>query len=70
LDRVQTNIVYYDISCLGISAELFVSKLKEHGILALSLNANKVRMVTHRGIDKEDIRKSINVIESISTNLI
>jgi threonine aldolase len=69
LNRVQTNIVYYDVSGLGISAELFVSKLKENGILALSLNENKVRMVTHRGIENENIKKTIDVIEDISNEL-
>ena len=69
LNRVQTNIVYYDVSGLGISAELFVSKLKENGILALSLNENKVRMVTHRGIENENVKKTIDVIEDISNEL-
>jgi len=69
LNRVQTNIVYFDISNLGISAELFTSKLKESGILALSLDKNKVRMVTHRGIEKEHIKKAIAAIEKISKEL-
>jgi threonine aldolase len=69
LNRVQTNIVYYDVSGLGISAELFVLKLKENGILALSLNENKVRMVTHRGIENKNVKKTIDVIEDISSEL-
>ena len=65
LNRVQTNIVCYDISDLGLSAEMFVLKLKEKGILALPLTNNKVRMVTHRGIEAEHINKSAEVIENI-----
>jgi threonine aldolase len=66
LNRVQTNIVCFDITDLGTSSELFVSKLKENGILALTLTENKVRMVTHRGIEEEHIEKAIAVIENIS----
>ena len=66
LNRVQTNMVYFDITGLGISTDLFVSKLKENGILALPLTENKMRMVTHRGIEKEHIKKSVEVIENIS----
>jgi threonine aldolase len=69
LNRVQTNMVCFDISGLGISTELFVSKLKENGILALPLTENKVRMVTHRGIEEEHIKKSVAVIENISNEL-
>lgn len=65
LNRVQTNILYYDISSLGLSADIFVSKLEEKGILALAINENKVRMVTHRGIQGEHITKTIEIIENI-----
>lgn len=65
LNRVQTNIVYYDVSHLGLSAEIFVSKLKDKGILALPLAEKKVRMVTHIGIESEHIKKSIGIIENI-----
>jgi threonine aldolase len=65
LNRVQTNIVYYDVSGLGLSAEIFVSKLKEKGVLALPLAEKKVRMVTHRGIESEHIKKAVGIIESV-----
>jgi threonine aldolase len=66
LNRVQTNIVNFEISNLGISDEKFIKKLKEKNILALTLDNNKVRMVTHRGIKKENIDKTINIIANIS----
>ena len=69
LNRVQTNIVYYDVSDLGLSAEMFVMKLKENGILALPTNEKKVRMVTHRGIGTEHIKKSIGIIENLIDKL-
>ena len=65
LDRVQTNIVMFKIDNLGISDKKFISKLKEENILALTLDKNKVRMVTHRGINKEHIDKTIKIIAGI-----
>jgi threonine aldolase len=70
LNRVQTNIVCYDVGDLGLSAEMFVLKLKENGILALPLTNNMVRMVTHRGIEAEHISKSVEVIENIIDGLV
>jgi threonine aldolase len=69
LSRVQTNMVCFDISGLGASDDLFLSKLKQKGILALTVAKNKVRVVTHRGIEKEHVEKSIAAIERISNEL-
>ena len=66
LNRVQTNMVYFSIEGLAITADRFVSKLKENNILALALSENKIRMVTHKGIEKEHVEKSITTIETIS----
>jgi acetylornithine/succinyldiaminopimelate/putrescine aminotransferase len=50
---------------LGLSAEIFVSKLKEKGVLALPLAEKTVRMVTHRGVEGEHIQKAVGTIENI-----
>ena len=66
LRTVQTNIVHLDVSGLRITSEEFVSRLKAHGVLALTRDKTKVRMVTHRGIEKEHIEKTLNIAEDIS----
>lgn len=69
LENVQTNIVYFDVHNLGITSEEFVSKLKEYGVLALTRDRNKVRMVTHIGIEKIHIDRTLNVVEDIAKKL-
>jgi threonine aldolase len=64
LKRVQTNIIFFDVSQMKISAEIFTSKLQKNGILSLPLTKNTIRMVTHRGIEKEHIEKTILRIEN------
>jgi threonine aldolase len=68
LNRVQTNIVCFEVRGLDLSAELFVSKLREDGILALALGNKKVRLVTHKGIEEEHVKKAITVIEKIAND--
>jgi len=70
MDRVQTNMVLVDISRLGVTDDLFLSKLKKNGVLALTNAKNKVRMVTHRGIEKEHIEKAITAVENVTRELI
>lgn len=69
LENVQTNIVYFTVQNLGITAEDFVSHLKEHGVLALNLDQTTVRMVTHRGIEKTHIDRTLNAVEDIGRKL-
>ena len=69
LENVQTNIVYITVQNLGITADDFVSQLKEHGVLALGLDQTTVRMVTHRGIEKPHIDRTLNAVEDIGRKL-
>jgi len=66
LECVQTNMVLFDISGLGVADELFLSKLRENGVLALTNAKNRVRMVTHRGIEGEHIEKAITAVANVA----
>ncbi len=66
LKTVQTNIVLLDIAGLGISSKKFVSLLEERGVLALPREETKIRMVTHRGIEREHIERALTIIEEVA----
>jgi threonine aldolase len=65
LARVQTNIVVVDIDGLGVEDGVFVSKLKENGVLAGAIGKGKVRFVTHWGIEREDVETALDAIRSV-----
>jgi len=67
--QVQTNIVVCDVSGLGISAEQWVKKLDESGVKIGALSGSKVRMVTHRGIEEDDIHYTISTAEKAARDL-
>jgi len=69
LKNVQTNIVHLDVSELLVTSDQFVSKLREKGVLALPRDKKTLRMVTHRGVEKENIEKTLNIIDSIAKEL-
>ncbi|MBI4312138.1 MAG: low-specificity L-threonine aldolase [Chloroflexi bacterium] len=62
--RVQSNIVIFDVQ--DRPAEAFIAALKEKGVLASFPEGGRVRMVTHYGINAEDIDEALNVAESVS----
>jgi threonine aldolase len=63
VSHVQTNIVLYDVTGLGIGAEEWVTKMKELKVKAGAVDSGRVRMVTHRGIEKEDIEYTLSAAE-------
>lgn len=65
LDAVQTNIVYFDLDGENITAQQVVEKAKQKGLLLLSLGDKTFRMVTHYGIESEDIERAISVLSQI-----
>jgi threonine aldolase len=61
--HVQTNILLYDVTGLGISSEEWIAKMKELGVKAGPVDSARVRMVTHRGIEKEDVEYTLSAAE-------
>lgn len=64
--KVQSNMVTFDL-VESVDCDTFLLKLRENGILASAQAKNRVRLVTHRGIEREHIEKAIGAIESILT---
>jgi threonine aldolase len=69
LSQVQTNIVVCDVAGLGITGEKWIAKLNELGVKAGALEGSRVRLVTHRGIEKEDIEYALSVVEKTAIDV-
>jgi len=65
LGSVQSNIVNVDVSGLGIDAATFASHLDPLGIRGLPGLRSIVRFVTYRGVSRDDIERSLSVIEGL-----
>jgi len=63
-ERVQTNIVIFDVSETGKASFEICAELKEREILAIPFG-NSIRMVTHTDVSREDIDKTLQVLSLI-----
>jgi threonine aldolase len=63
LSRVQTNIVYFDVK--GMAAQAFEDACKERGLLGGATSAQRVRLVTHRGIGVADVQSALAICEQV-----
>jgi threonine aldolase len=62
---VQTNIVMLNVKQLGIDAVRFVSELELRGVKTSAYSKYYVRLVTHRGIEREHILSALDSIKQV-----
>ena len=65
VSTVRTNIIYFDIETGYISAEQLRTSLEKAGIKTLSTGPGRFRLVTHYGIDAEDVDRTLTVLNNI-----
>jgi threonine aldolase len=65
LERVQTNIVYFDLLDGSLEPDQFLARIGEGGVKMLSTGPRRFRAVAHHGIETEDIEKSLTVIRQV-----
>jgi threonine aldolase len=61
-ERVQTNILVFDLAGTGKTTAQFSTKLKQSGVLANGLNAREMRMVTHKDVSRGDCEVALGAI--------
>jgi len=64
-EKVQTNIIVFDISGTGQTTAEFSSALKESGVLANGINLREMRMVTHRDVTRTDCQQALRIASEI-----
>src|SRR5436309_2875753 len=64
-EKVQTNIVIVDVKKSGWSSADFLQALATRGVLAVPVDNEKVRMVTHLDVDRSKIEKAAKVIREV-----
>lgn len=62
--RVATNIVIFDVTQTGMTADEICLRLKERDVLASGFGSS-IRMVTHYDVSREDIETTLKELDSI-----
>jgi threonine aldolase len=66
LATVQTNIVIFDLSEMGVPAKDFAEESKQHSVLLDPLDDHRVRMVTHLDVDENACAYAGHVITALA----
>ena len=69
VSKIHTSITTGSVEDLNITIEEFLDKLLNRNIKAKRISKNSFRMITHWGIDKDDVEYVINSIKEIIEEL-
>jgi len=58
-EDVQTNMVFLDVSKLGLEGIAFLTRLKEAGVLAVGVGPTMIRCCTHRHIGPAEVDSAV-----------
>lgn len=62
---IQTNIVIFSVEPSGLTSAQFLSKLAAAGVLAVPVDAHRIRMVTHLDVTRADVEKAAEIVASL-----
>src|SRR5260370_14536929 len=68
LDRVQTNIVIFDVTGTGLNASGFCDRLKPQGVLMNEAsNPREVRALTHYAVTHEQCAEAARAVAGVAS---
>ena len=62
---VQTNLVFFDLKDKRMTAKEFAAALGDEGVLVLASGPNRLRAVTHYGIERNDVERALGIISKV-----
>jgi len=65
LNLVQTNIVIFSVNRKDLDAAGLILKLGEQGIKAFAIGQDRIRMVTHKDLDRAGILRTLVALKAI-----
>jgi threonine aldolase len=64
-EKVQTNIVIYDVGETRLTSKQFLEILAPRKVLGGPVDARRVRMVTHLDVDRSDVEQAVKIIGEV-----
>ena len=60
--QVQTNIIIFSVEPSGLTSADFLSRIAAQGVLAVPVDAHRVRMVTHLDVTRRDVEEAASMV--------
>ena len=63
---VETNIVLFDVSGLGVDAEAFEAHLEARGVFASVFTSTLIRFITYRDIGSDAVEEVLEIVGDVA----
>lgn len=67
--KVQTNIVIYSIAGTGLPSSDFLAELARRKVLAVPVDRDRIRMVTHLDVSRKDVEMAVAIMRDMLRTL-
>jgi threonine aldolase len=65
VEHVETNIVFFDVAGLGITAKDAVERLREQGVRMGATGQTQIRAVTHLDVSQADVERAAEIAQQV-----
>ena len=62
VEEPETNLVFFDTSATGVTADAFADKVRSGGVMVSTVGPSRVRACTHLDVDTAGVELAIRVI--------
>jgi threonine aldolase len=69
IEPVETNLIFFDVSGLGITAEAFNARLMEHGLRVSTLGDTRARAVTHLDVTRSQVEEALQIMRRVAGDI-
>jgi len=69
VEPVETNLIFFDVSGLGVTAEAFNALLREKGLRISVLGKTRGRAVTHLDVSREQVKEGLEIMQQVAAQI-
>jgi len=66
VEPVETNLIFFDVAGLGLSATVFSQALVDRGLRVSVMGATRLRAVTHLDVSNEQAAEAVRIIRRVA----
>jgi len=69
VEPVETNLVFFDVSGLGVTAQAFNERLMTKGVRVSTLGRTRARAVTHLDVSRSQVEQALEIICDVADEM-
>ena len=69
VEPVETNLIFFDVSGMGVTAEAFDALLRKKGLRISVLGRTRARAVTHLDVSRNQVKEAIEIIRQVAKEI-